>query len=112
MSPSPTIAGMAITAMDRRDRTVAEMARTVVVEALADASLDPAQVDLVVFGNATAGRLEDQGCIRGQTFLRDVGLGGAGIVNVDNFVRRRSLGSSSGRTGDDRRCGNGPRRGC
>jgi acetyl-CoA acetyltransferase len=41
-------------------------------------------VNLVIFGNATAGRLIDQGCLRGQTFLAKAGLRNAGIVNVDN----------------------------
>ena len=31
-----------------------------------------------------AGRLSDQGCIRGQTWLRKAGLSEAAIVNVDN----------------------------
>jgi acetyl-CoA acetyltransferase len=78
------IVGTAITPMNRRDRTIVDMTNQVVVEALRDASLDAADVDLVVFGNATAGRLLDQGCIRGQTFLRQAGLRNAGIVNVDN----------------------------
>ncbi len=73
-----------MTAMNRRDRTIEEMANQVVAEALADAGLAPSDVGLVVFGNATAGRLLDQGCIRGQTFLRHAGLRNAGIVNVDN----------------------------
>ncbi|MBF6558415.1 MAG: thiolase family protein [Acidimicrobiales bacterium] len=70
--------------MNRRDLTPVAMAHQVVSEALADAQLDPAQVNLVVFGNATAGRLMDQGCIRGQTLLKQAGLRHAGIVNVDN----------------------------
>lgn len=73
-----------MTAMNRRDRTVEEMANQVVAEALAAAGLGPSDIGLVVFGNATAGRLLDQGCIRGQTFLRHAGLRNAGIVNVDN----------------------------
>ncbi len=60
------------------------MAHQVVAEALADAQVDPAQVNLVVFGNATAGRLLDQSCIRGQSFLRRSGLRNAAIINVDN----------------------------
>ena len=36
--------------------------------------------------NALGGRLADQGCIRGQSWLRDAGLGNAGVVNVDNFL--------------------------
>lgn len=70
--------------MNRKDRTTTEMAHDVVVDALAQAGVEPDQVDLVVFGNATAGRLLDQGCIRGQSFLREEGLRHAGIVNVDN----------------------------
>jgi acetyl-CoA acetyltransferase len=78
------IVGTAMTAMNRRDRSVSDMAHQVVADALGDAGVDPADVNLVVFGNATAGRLVDQGCIRGQTFLRQAGLRNAGIVNVDN----------------------------
>ena len=50
-----------MTAMNRRDRTAEDMARQVVAEALADAGVDPADVNLVVFGNATAGRLHRPG---------------------------------------------------
>jgi acetyl-CoA acetyltransferase len=76
--------GTAVTAMNRRDLSAEEMAHQVVAEALAEAGVDPAQVELVVFANATAGRLLDQGCIRGESFLRQAGLRHAGIVNVDN----------------------------
>jgi len=84
MIGSAHITGTGIVPMNRRDRTAEEMAHQVVAEALADAGVDPATVNLVVFGNATAGRLLDQGCIRGQSFLRRAGLRNAGIVNVDN----------------------------
>ncbi len=70
--------------MNCKGRTAADMAQQVVTDALADAGVDPATVDLVVFGNATGGRLLDQGCIRGQSFLRKAGLRHAGIINVDN----------------------------
>jgi acetyl-CoA acyltransferase len=79
-----SIVGAAMTPMNRRDRTAEDMAHQVVTEALADSGTDPEDVNLVVFGNATAGRLINQGCIRGQTFLRGTGLRNAGIVNVDN----------------------------
>jgi acetyl-CoA acetyltransferase len=81
---SVRIVGAATTDMSRRDRTTQDMAHEVVAEALADARLEPDQVDLVVFGNATAGRLVDQGCLRGQSFLTGAGLRNAAIVNVDN----------------------------
>jgi acetyl-CoA acyltransferase len=78
------IVGTGIIPMNRRDRTVEDMSHQVVAEALADAGVDPADVNLVIFGNAMAGRLVDQGCLRGQSFLRQAGLRNAGIVNIDN----------------------------
>jgi acetyl-CoA acetyltransferase len=35
-------------------------------------------------GNAMGGRLNDQGCVRGQAWLRKLGLSEAAIINVDN----------------------------
>ena len=84
MDRTAYVVGTGITPMNRRDRSVEDMAHQVVAEALADAGVDPADVNLVVFGNATAGRLIDQGCIRGQSFLRGAGLRNAGVINVDN----------------------------
>jgi len=84
METSAFIVGTGISPMNRRDRTAVEMAHQVVADAVADAQVEPADVNLVVFGNATAGRLLDQACIRGQTFLQRAGLRNAGIVNVDN----------------------------
>src|SRR5581483_7707568 len=37
-----------------------------------------------VVGNAMGGRLNGQGCIRGQTWLRGLDLHEAGVINVDN----------------------------
>ena len=84
MDRTTYIVGTATTPMQRRDLTIEAMSHQVVDRALADAGMTPEQVDLVVFGNATAGRLLDQACIRGQSFLLDAGLRNAGIVNVDN----------------------------
>ncbi|MGO8872101.1 MAG: thiolase family protein [Acidimicrobiales bacterium] len=84
MDRTAHIVGTGISAMNRRDSTAVEMAHQVVADALADARIDPADVDLVVFANATAGRLLDQGCIRGEAFLKQAGLRNAGIINVDN----------------------------
>jgi acetyl-CoA acetyltransferase len=60
------------------------MAQEAALAALADAGIRASEVGLVVVGNALGGRLVDQGCIRGQTWLRDIGLSGAPMVNVDN----------------------------
>ncbi len=84
MDHSAHIVGVATTAMHRRDLGIEQMAHRVVAEALSDAGVDASEVGLVIFGNATSGRLLDQACIRGQSFLREAGLRNAGIVNVDN----------------------------
>lgn len=84
MDRTAHIVGTATTPMQRRDLTIEAMAHQVVDHALTDAGMTPDEVDLVIFGNATAGRLLDQACIRGQSFLLDAGLRNAGIVNVDN----------------------------
>jgi len=78
------IVGVGMSPMGRRDQSPDAMARRVAAEALADAGLAPGEVGLVVVANALGGRLCDQGCIRGQSWLRDTGLGSVGVVNVDN----------------------------
>ncbi|HXQ62724.1 MAG TPA: thiolase family protein [Acidimicrobiales bacterium] len=84
MTQEVSIVGVGMTAMARRDLTPEALAREAVRDALADAGLSAGDIGLVVVANALGGRLCDQGCIRGQSWLRDAGLGNAGIVNVDN----------------------------
>ena len=84
MTQDVGVVGIAMTAMDRRDVTPDAMVGQVVRAAVADAGMSPADVGLVVMANALGGRLCDQGCIRGQAWLRDVDLGTTGVVNVDN----------------------------
>jgi len=79
-----SIVGVGMTAMDRRDLSPEAMATEAATAALADAGLPPTDVGLVVVANALGGRLCDQGCIRGQSWLQAVGLGATGMVNVDN----------------------------
>ncbi len=84
MSQEVSVLGIGMTPMDRRDQTPEEMAKKVASEALADAGISASDVALVVMANAMGGRLLEQGCIRGQSWLRGSGLGSCGVVNVDN----------------------------
>lgn len=84
MTSAIHLAGVGMTDMSRRDRSVEQMAREAAIAALGDAGLAPGEVGMVILANAAGGRLCDQACIRGQTWLRDLGLGGAPVVNVDN----------------------------
>jgi acetyl-CoA acetyltransferase len=98
------ILGTAMTDMSRRDLNPDQMALQVVAEALADAGIQASDLSLVIVGNATGGRLNDQGCIRGQAWLRKAGLGDVPIVNIDNSCAGGTsalhLGSLSARAQD------------
>ena len=84
MNQQPSIVGVGMTPMNRRDVDPQTMAVEAARGALADAGIASSDVGLVVVGNAMGGRLSGQGCIRGQTWLRELDLGGAGVINVDN----------------------------
>jgi acetyl-CoA acetyltransferase len=79
-----SILGTGMTDMSRRDLSPETMAYQATHEALADAGIGPGDLGLVIFGNAMAGRLSDQACVRGQSFLRKAGLSDVAIINVDN----------------------------
>jgi acetyl-CoA acyltransferase len=81
---SVAILGTGMTDMSRRDLSPETMAYQAVHEALGDAGVTPAELALVIVGNATAGRLNDQACVRGQAWLRKAGLNDVAIINVDN----------------------------
>jgi acetyl-CoA acetyltransferase len=78
------ILGTGMTDMSRRDLSPETMAYQAAHEALGDAGLVPGDLGLVILGNAMAGRLSDQACVRGQTWLRKAGLNDVAIINVDN----------------------------
>ncbi len=84
MTPVVSIVGVGMTPMHGRNQAPEAMVAQVVGQALADAGLSAPDVGMVVLANALGGRLCDQGCIRGQAWLRGSGLGSAGVVNVDN----------------------------
>jgi acetyl-CoA acetyltransferase len=78
------ILGTGMTDMSRRDLSPETMAYQATHEALGDAGITPDELGLVIVANATAGRLNDQACVRGQAWLRKAGLNDVAIVNVDN----------------------------
>ncbi len=82
--PDVAVLGTGMSDMSRRDLAPETMAYQVVHEALGDAGLSSHDLGLVIMGNAMAHRLSDQGCVRGQTWLRKAGLSEAAIINVDN----------------------------
>ena len=65
-------------------KTLKEIAATAILAALDDAGLDPESIDAAFCANAYAGLLTGQESIRGETWLRSVGIGGIPIINVEN----------------------------
>ena len=66
------------------DATVASLAVTSLDRALADAHVEPDQVDAIFFSNALSGLMTGQECVRGQVALRHSRYGGIPTVNVEN----------------------------
>jgi acetyl-CoA acetyltransferase len=78
------VAGAAMTPFGRRGIGLRELTERAVAGALRDASIEPGDVQQVFFGNAAAGLLQGQEMIRGQVLLRDTGVLGAPVINVEN----------------------------
>src|SRR5215472_17124782 len=79
------IRGAAMTRFGKHvHRTARELVEEAVAGTLADAGIEAGDVQGVYVGNAAAGMLGGQESIRGQVVLRNTGLLGASIVNVEN----------------------------
>jgi acetyl-CoA acyltransferase len=79
------IAGVGMTAFGKfMDSSVRKLAEEATAEALRDAQATPGDVEMAFFSNATAGILTGQEMIRGQVALRNTGILGVPIVNVEN----------------------------
>jgi acetyl-CoA acetyltransferase len=79
------VAGAAMTRFGKHlDRTARELAEEAVAAVLDDARLRPADIGACYVGNAVSGLMNGQESIRGQVVLRNTGLLGVPIVNVEN----------------------------
>jgi acetyl-CoA acyltransferase len=84
MSEMATITGIGMTPFGRHQDSVADLAVKAAEEALADAAVSPADVDMVVFANSMQGLLDGQESLRGQVALQSLGLKpGTPIINVE-----------------------------
>src|SRR5919198_2559901 len=66
------------------ERSARDLVEEAVTAALADAEIEPADVQAVYVGNAVSGLMSGQESIRGQVVLRRTGLLGVPIINVEN----------------------------
>jgi len=74
------------------DRGLKSLSEEAVAAALRDAGIIPDQVEQVVFGNAAAGVVTGQEMIRGQSALRNTGLDGVPMFNIENACASSSSG--------------------
>lgn len=79
------IAGVSMTPMGRLEgETVKTLTRSAVTGALTDAGIGQSAVEAVHFSNATQRHMEGQTMIAGQIALRDMGIEGIPVINVEN----------------------------
>jgi len=89
------VGGVGMTAFGKfPDRTVGMLATDATTSALADAGLGVPDVETVFYANATAGLMTGQEMVRGQIALRETGLLGKPITNVENACASASTAAN------------------
>ncbi len=79
------IVGAGMTRFDKHlDKTVKDLTRTALELTLKDAGLGRKDLEAAAFSNSSWGYFTDQHCIRGQVALRECGIEGIPITNVEN----------------------------
>ena len=85
MDTQCAIVGVGMTPFGKHlDLTIRQMAESAVSQALGDAGLGAQDVEHVFFANAAAGLITGQEMIRAQAALRNTGLAGRPMTNVEN----------------------------
>lgn len=78
------------------DKGLKVLGATAVEEALEDAGIGREDIRAAFVGNAMAGLMTGQECIRGQVVLRSSGLGGVPIYNMENACASASTAFHTG----------------
>ena len=79
------IAGVGMTRFGKHlDTGLKALGREALLAALADAGIDKDELEAAYVGNAMAGLITGQECIRGQVVLRSAGIGAIPVINVEN----------------------------
>ena len=79
------VVGVGMTPFGRMlDIDMKTLSRSAVDAALGDAGLQKSDIEAAFFANASQGHMERQHMIRGEILLREMGIGGVPVVNVEN----------------------------
>ncbi|MBW2232541.1 MAG: thiolase family protein [Deltaproteobacteria bacterium] len=85
MKLNAIVAGVGMTPFGKHmDTGLKALGASAVEAALADAGIAQAALEAAWVGNAAAGLVTGQECIRGQVILRSIGLGKLPVINVEN----------------------------
>jgi len=66
------------------DKSFQELAYEPIWKAIEESKIDPHGIDIVFIGNAYAGLITGQESVRGQVVMREAGIAGIPIINVEN----------------------------
>jgi len=66
------------------DKSLKDLSRVAIWNAIEDSGVSPKDIEVAYVGNSLGGLVTGQEGVRGQVILRDAGLGGLPIVNVEN----------------------------
>ena len=82
---NPLIVGVGMTPFGKfADQSLRQLAAAAAKAALADARIGPEALDAVFASNSGAGLITGQESVRGQVSLKEAGIGGAPLFNVEN----------------------------
>jgi acetyl-CoA acetyltransferase len=80
-----SIIGVGITSFGKfPDKSLRDLAAPAITEALEDAAVSEADIDLVIHANAVGGLVTGQEMTRGQVVVSDNGLVGKPLINIEN----------------------------
>jgi len=66
------------------DRSMKDLAREAIEGAVQSVGVTTQDIEAAAVGNAVAGLVTGQECIRGQVVLRELGIGGIPVINTEN----------------------------
>jgi acetyl-CoA acetyltransferase len=85
MKVNAVVAGVGMTRFGKMmDRGLKSIGAEAVQSAIADSGLQAKDIEAAFVGNAAAGLVTGQECIRGQVILRSIGIGRIPVINVEN----------------------------
>lgn len=85
MKMNAVVAGVGMTRFGKMlDRGLKSIGAEAVEAAIKDAGIDKSEIEAAFVGNAAAGLVTGQECIRGQVVLRSAGIGKIPVINVEN----------------------------